>query len=136
MAFLALRLNQHDPCRLDEHDAQLAIATLGYLAQDSAVAGRDLFGDKPQPSGKVTAFGEPTSRPIAATIALKMIGPTPGTLISGAQRHQKRLQFGAFGECGRARVIEPFLAICRQVLHLGSWSIAAITVQRIAGCRG
>ena len=61
VALPALRLNQHDPCRLYEQDPQVAIATPGYLAQDGAVASRDLFGDKPQPSGKVAAFGEPIS---------------------------------------------------------------------------
>ena len=45
-----------DPCRLHEQNPQVAIAALGYLAQDGAVPSRDLFGDEPKPGGKVAAF--------------------------------------------------------------------------------
>src|SRR6266567_7924163 len=37
MALPALRLDQHNPCRLDEQDAQVAIATLRYLAENGAI---------------------------------------------------------------------------------------------------
>src|SRR5882724_7666754 len=46
------------PRRLNEQDAQVAIATLRYLAEDCAVPGRDLSQDQPEPCGKVAAFGE------------------------------------------------------------------------------
>src|SRR5262245_24776141 len=41
----ALRLDQYNPCGLNEQNAQVAIAALRYLAEDGAVAGRDLLGD-------------------------------------------------------------------------------------------
>src|ERR1700693_5836894 len=59
MPLPALGLDQHNPRRLDEQDAQVAIATLRYLAEDCAIPSRDLLGDEPQPSGEVAAFGEP-----------------------------------------------------------------------------
>src|SRR5262244_4327943 len=58
MALPALGLDQHNPCRLHEQDPQVAIAALGYLAEDGAVAGRYLLGDEPQPGGEVAAFRE------------------------------------------------------------------------------
>src|SRR5262245_26801228 len=54
----ALRLDQYNPCGLNEQNAQVAIAAFRYLAEDGAVAGRDLLGDEPQPSGEVAAFRE------------------------------------------------------------------------------
>src|SRR5215469_7661301 len=54
----ALGLDQDNPCRLHEQDPQVAIAALGYLAEDGAVAGRDLLGDEPQPGGEIAAFRE------------------------------------------------------------------------------
>ena len=51
----ALRLDQHNPCGLNEQDPQVAIAALRYLAEDGAVAGRDLLGDEPQLGGEVAA---------------------------------------------------------------------------------
>jgi hypothetical protein len=38
--------------------ALLAWRGPGYLAQDAAVSGRDLFWYKPQPDGEVATFGE------------------------------------------------------------------------------
>src|SRR6266498_178469 len=58
MALPALGLDQHNPCRLDEQDPQVAIATLRYLAEDRAIPSRDLLGDEPEPSGEVAALGE------------------------------------------------------------------------------
>src|SRR6266566_1095705 len=58
VALPALGLDQHNPRRLDEQDAQVAIATLRYLAEDRAIPSRDLLGDEPQPSGEVAAFCE------------------------------------------------------------------------------
>src|SRR5215471_5667525 len=54
----ALGLDQDNPCRLHEQDPQVAIAALGYLAEDGAVAGRVLLGDEPQPGGEIAAFRE------------------------------------------------------------------------------
>src|SRR6516162_10942730 len=58
MALPALRLDQHNPRRLHEQDPQVAIAALGYLAEDGAVAGRYLLRNEPQPGGEVAAFRE------------------------------------------------------------------------------
>src|SRR5262249_61319095 len=58
MALPALSLDQHDPRRLHEQNPQIAIAALGYLAQNRAVTGRHLSRDEPQPGGKVAAFGK------------------------------------------------------------------------------
>src|SRR6266404_651164 len=58
VALPALGIAQHNPRRLNEQDAQVAIATLRYLAEDCAVPGRDLSRDQPEPCGKVAAFGE------------------------------------------------------------------------------
>src|ERR1700722_2292274 len=58
MPLPALRLNQHDPCCLHEQNAQVAITSLRYLAEDGAVTSRDLLRHETQPGGEVTAFGE------------------------------------------------------------------------------
>ena len=39
VAFPCLGLDQHNPCRLNEQDAQVAIAALGYLAEDASIIG-------------------------------------------------------------------------------------------------
>src|SRR6187431_1444386 len=62
MPLPALRLDQYDPRRLHEQDPQVAIAALGYLAQDRSVAGRHLPRNEPQPCGEVSAFGECIAR--------------------------------------------------------------------------
>src|SRR6266702_2136150 len=54
----ALRFDQHHPCRLHEQNPQVAVTSLRYLAEDGAVPGRYLLGDKAQPGGEVAAFGE------------------------------------------------------------------------------
>ncbi len=41
--------DQHDPCRLHEEDAQVSIATLGYLAEDRTIAGADLSWHQSKP---------------------------------------------------------------------------------------
>src|SRR5262249_3146172 len=58
MALPALGLDQHNPRRLDEQDAQIAITALRYLPEDRAIPGPDLPGDEPEPSGEVAAFAE------------------------------------------------------------------------------
>ena len=58
VALPALGLDQHHPGRLHEQNSQVAIATPGYFSKDGTVPGRYLFGNEPQPGGKVTALGE------------------------------------------------------------------------------
>ena len=85
VALPALRLDQHNPRRLHEQDAQIAIAALGYLAQDRAASGRHLSRTRPNQAPKSRPLENASPVPIAATIALEMIGPIPGTLISRSQ---------------------------------------------------
>jgi Phage capsid family len=50
-------LDQHDPGRLHKQDAQVAIATLRYLAEDGAVTRRYLLRHQPEPGTEVAPFG-------------------------------------------------------------------------------
>jgi hypothetical protein len=81
----ALRLDQHGPRRLNQQNAQVAIAAFGYLAKDRAVPRRGLFRDKPSRAAKSRPLMSASPAPTAATIALEMIGPIPGTLINRSQ---------------------------------------------------
>ena len=48
VALPALRLDQHDPCGLNEQNPQIAIAALGYLAKNGEVPGsRSALGTRP-----------------------------------------------------------------------------------------
>jgi hypothetical protein len=69
-------LDQHDPGSLNKQTAQIAIAASRDAAEDRAVAGRYLLS---------RPFEKASPVPIAATIALEMIGPMPGTVISRSQ---------------------------------------------------
>src|SRR6185503_14722529 len=42
---------------------RIKVAALGYLAEDGAVAGRDLLGDEPQPGGEPCAPRRRSQRP-------------------------------------------------------------------------
>src|SRR6516164_4799726 len=74
-------LYKNDPCGLYEQDAEVAVAALRYLAEDRAIAGRDFLGTSPSHAAKSRPLPKPSPVPIAATIALEMIGLIPGTLI-------------------------------------------------------
>src|SRR6266702_3654516 len=58
VTFPVLYPDQHNPCRLHEQNAQLAIATPRDFAKDCAVSRRDLFGHQSRPGAEVAAFGE------------------------------------------------------------------------------
>src|SRR4029077_19919535 len=58
VALPALRPDQNNPGRLHEQNAQVAIATLRYPAQDGAVSGRCLLGNKAEPGAKVAPLRE------------------------------------------------------------------------------
>src|SRR5207244_5625942 len=58
VALPALWPDQHHPCRLHKQNPQVAVTPLRYLAEDGAVPGRYLLGDKAKPGGEVAAFGE------------------------------------------------------------------------------
>ena len=58
MAVSALWLDQHDPCRLHEQNAQVPVTSLRYLAEDGAVACRDLLRHEAQPGGEVAPLRE------------------------------------------------------------------------------
>ena len=94
VALPALRLDQHDPCRhCIEQDAQVAIAArLDILHLQDVVRQVGLriealvWGTSPSQAPKSRPFENTSPRPIAATIALEMIGPMPGqVLISRSQ---------------------------------------------------
>jgi hypothetical protein len=54
--------DQHDPGRLDEQGAQIAIASFRYAAEDCSVSGRDLFRYQPKPRAGVAAFASPEAQ--------------------------------------------------------------------------
>src|SRR3979490_1908078 len=56
VTFPALRLDENDPGCLHEQHAQIAISALGDLAQDRAVARRDLLWHQPEPGGAAAAL--------------------------------------------------------------------------------
>jgi hypothetical protein len=70
---LIARTAKTDPRGLNDQNAQVAIAALQYLAKDGAIAGRDLLGD----AAKSRPLENASPMPIAATIALEMIGAIP-----------------------------------------------------------
>ena len=51
-------LHQHDPGRLDEQGAQIAIAALRDAAEDRAISRRDLLRHQPESGAEVAPFGE------------------------------------------------------------------------------
>jgi hypothetical protein len=87
MTLPALRFDQHHPGSLYEQNAQIAVATLRYLAEDSAVC----FGTRPSDAAKSRPLENASPVPIAVTIALEMIGPMPGTLTNRSQPASRRL---------------------------------------------
>ena len=76
------RPQQHDPSRLHEEHAEIAVPTLGNATEDDSIAGRDLSRHKPEPGTEVATAAERDPSPMVATMALAMIGPMPGTVIS------------------------------------------------------
>jgi len=75
--------HQNDVCGLHEQCSQVFVATFGDLAQDRAIPRRLLLRHQPQPGAEITSLLEASAPlPMAATMALEIIGPTPGTVIS------------------------------------------------------
>src|SRR3984893_427220 len=58
VTFPVLYPDQHNPCRLHEQTAQVAIAAPRDFAEDRAVSRRDLLGHQSEPGAEVAAFGE------------------------------------------------------------------------------
>ncbi len=85
VALPGLGLDQHNLRRLDEQGPQVAIATLRYLAEDRAIPVEICLGTSPSQAAKARPLANASPAPMAATIALEMIGPIPGTLISRSQ---------------------------------------------------
>jgi hypothetical protein len=54
---------------------------LRSAVEDGAASGRDLPGASPSQAGERAALGEHVAVPIAATMALEIIGPMAGTVI-------------------------------------------------------
>ena len=76
------RPQQNDPGCLHEEHAQVTVAALGDAPEDGSVSGRHLLGDEAEPGRKIPALANAAPLPIAATIALEMIGPMPGTVMT------------------------------------------------------
>jgi hypothetical protein len=76
------RPDQHDPCRLHEEDAQGSIAALGYLAEDLRSPVEICLGTRPSHAAKSRPLAKASPIPIAATMALEIIGPMSGMLMS------------------------------------------------------
>src|SRR4029077_19179656 len=71
----------NDPCCLHEQDAQVAIAALRYLPRIVRSPVEICLGTSPNHAAKSRPLEKLSPVPIAATMALEMIGPMPGTLI-------------------------------------------------------
>jgi hypothetical protein len=82
---LRLDLDQHDPGGLNKQRTQITIATPRYAAEDGAITGDICFGTSPSQAPKSRPLANASPVPIAATIALEMIGPMPGTVIRRSQ---------------------------------------------------
>ena len=85
VTFPVLYFDQHNPCRLHEQNPQVAIATLGYPAQIVRSPVDICFGTSPSQAAKSRPLENASPAPIAATIALEIIGPMPGTRINRSQ---------------------------------------------------
>src|ERR1700731_1886702 len=57
VTFPVLYPDQHNPCRLHEQNAQVAISAPRDFAEDRAVSRRDLLGHQSEPGAEVAAFG-------------------------------------------------------------------------------
>jgi hypothetical protein len=83
-------LDQHDPRRLHEQGAQLPRFDMLPRIVRSPV--EICFGTSPSHAPKSRPFENASPVPIAATMALEMIGPMPGTVISRSQPLSCRAQ--------------------------------------------
>src|SRR5215467_8493079 len=57
-AGIVLHAIQHSACAMDEHAAQIFVATLADPQQSGFAAGRALLGNQAEPGGKVTSLAE------------------------------------------------------------------------------
>ena len=78
MSLPTLRLDQHDPRCLHEQNAQVAVAPLGYLAENCAIASRHLLWHEAQPQ-------PPTREPYPRR-------PTPGIAPPSFRRISRGIQ--------------------------------------------
>jgi hypothetical protein len=81
----AFRLDQHHPRRLHEQNPQVAVTSLDILPRIVRSPVEICLGTRPRQAAKSRPLENTSPAPIAATIALEMIGPIPGTLISRSQ---------------------------------------------------
>jgi hypothetical protein len=94
-------------CGLYEQCPQIFVTALGDLAQDRAIS---CFGTSPSQAPKSRPWVKPSPLPIAATTALEMIGPTPGTVItrwqasscSASGHHEDRVPTHGYAETREA----------------------------------
>src|ERR1700681_2473720 len=93
VTFPVLYPDQHNPCRLHEQNAQVAIAAPGDFAEDRAVSRRDLFGHQSEPGAEVAAFGEYVSSADRGHHGARNDRPDAG------HRHQARTCLILTGQC-------------------------------------
>ena len=79
------RPEQNNAGTLHEERPQIAIATFSDAAKMVRSPVDICFGIRPSHAAKSRPFAKAVPLPIAATIALAMIGPTPGTVINWRQ---------------------------------------------------
>jgi len=77
------QLPGHDATSLDKQRPQ--VVTLRDLAKDGAISGRDLFRHGAEPGAEVSFLAEDVAGADRGKIALEMIGPMPGTVISRSE---------------------------------------------------
>ena len=77
VAFPVLYPDQHNPCRLREQNAQVAIARLEILPRIVRSPVEICLGTSPSQAPKSRPLENTSPVPIAATMALEMIGPMP-----------------------------------------------------------
>src|ERR1700681_4612387 len=93
ITFPVLDPDQHNPCRLHEQNAQVAIAAPRDFAEDRAVYRRDLLGHQSEPGGEVAAIGECVARGDRGQHGARNDRPDAG------HRHQARTCLILTGQC-------------------------------------
>jgi len=81
VTFPVLDPDQHNPCRLHEQKAQVRLPRLEILRGSCGSPVEICLGTSPEPGPKSRPLENTSPVPIAATMALEMIGPMPGTVI-------------------------------------------------------
>src|SRR6516225_9146 len=87
-----VRAHQQHLCCLDQQRAQIFAASLGNAAKDGPAPPLYCRGTSPSQAAKSRPRSKASPPPIAATIAVEISGPTPGTLINCRHLASDRLR--------------------------------------------